>query len=513
MTSYKLTEDDPTEEVIPTPHDHPHEVIATEWRGLHPLSLVANLAPRTWRTLRGTWPLLAAFAIGGRRDGVAILFIAALFFGMAVWSTVLHFLTLRYRVVQGRLEMRSGLLNRQNRALDPSRIQNTELVRNPLHKLLGLVELRVETASGREVEGLLSALSEEEGERLLNLLDAARARSKRSTDNVEEAKVLASADVSDLLRYGATGLRLGAGIAIAVGLGIEALQFVDPEQYERVPSLIGHVGGAAAVVAFVSGLFLVAVAGAVQRFWRFTLTVSDGRLVASQGLLTKRRIQLQLSKVQLATVRQPWSKRLLQFASIHVETAAAHVGDGGTASAEAIIPVVETDDIGALLAEVIPHADTVWGSDLHPPHPRALRRGILSAIVEGLIIGFVIGAWFGGWAWVFILIAPILDVLFAWFDHRHQGWRVTEHLIIARSGYLNRRTHVVSRKKIQSITLRQGPILRRWDLAKVVIRVAGSRVDLPLLATAEARHLVDTLTPQGRPVPADEIAATALSPH
>ena len=145
--------------------------------------------------------------------------------------------------------------------------------------------------------------------------------------------------------------------------------------------------------------------------------------------------------------------------------------------------------------------------------PRALRRGVLSAIVEGLIIGTVIGLWFGGWAWVFLLIAPIIDVLFAWFDHRHQGWRVTEHLIIARSGYLNRRTHVVSRKKIQSITLRQGPILRRWDLAKVVVRVAGSRVDLPLLATAEARHLVDTLTPQARPVPADGLAATALSPH
>jgi putative membrane protein len=511
VTTGDPTEDDPTEEIV-----RPNPDVAddgSEWRGLHPLSLVANLAPRTWRTLRGTWPLLAAFAIGGRRDSVAILFLVALFFGLAVWSTVLHFLTLRYRVVQGRLEMRSGLLNRQNRALDPSRIQNTELVRNPLHKLLGLVELRVETASGREVEGLLSALSEEEGERLLGLLDAARARSKSRSEDGDKEEVLASADLSDLLRHGATGLRLGAGIAIALGLGMEALQFLDPEQYERVPGLVGRVGGAAAVIAFVSGLFLLAVAGSVRRFWGFILTVSDGRLVVSQGLLTKRRIELQLSKVQLATVRQPWSKRLFRFASIHVETAAAHVGDGGTASAEAIIPVVETEDIGALLANVIPHADTVWGTVLEPPHPRALRRGILSAIIEGLVIGAVIGAWFGGWAWGFLLLAPILDVMFAWFDHRHQGWRVTEHLIIARSGYLNRRTHVVSRKKIQSITLRQGPILRRWDLAKVVIRVAGSRVDLPLLAAAEARHLVDTLTPQGQPVPADATATTALSPH
>lgn len=508
----ELQEDEPTEEVaraVEAPV--PPQDADSEWRGLHPLSLVANLAPRTWRTLRGTWPLLAAFAIGGRRDSIAILFLVALFFGLAVWSTVLHFLTLRYRVVQGRLEIRSGLLNRQMRAIDPSRIQNTELVRNPLHKLLGLVELRVETASGREVEGLLSALSEEEGTRLLGLLDAAR--STRAPEADEDEEVLATADLSDLLRYGATGLRLGAGIAITLGLGLEGLQFLDPEQYEKVPGLVGRVGGVAAIIAFVSGLFLLAVFGAVQRFWGFTLTVFEGRLVASQGLLTKRRVELQLSKVQLATVRQPWSKRLLQFASIHVETAAAHVGDGGTASAEVMIPVVESPDIALLLADVIPHADTVWDAELHPPHPRSLRRGVLSATLEGLVIGVLIGIWFGGLAWFFLVVAPIIDVLLAWLDHRHQGWRVTEHLITARAGYLNRRTHVVSRQKIQSITLRQGPILRRWDLAKVVIRVAGSRVDIPLLATAEARHLVDTLTPQRQPAPVSATAATALSPR
>ena len=40
---------------------------------------------------------------------------------------------------EGMLELRYGLLNRRSRRLDPARIQNIEIVRNPLHKMSGLV--------------------------------------------------------------------------------------------------------------------------------------------------------------------------------------------------------------------------------------------------------------------------------------------------------------------------------------------------------------------------------------
>lgn len=485
------------------------------WRGLHPLSLVVNLAPRTWRTLRGSWPLLIAMFIGGRRDSVALLLMVSVFFLLAVGSTVVHFLTLRYRIVEGRLQMRSGLLNRQDRVIDPGRIQNTELVRNPLHKIMGLVELRVETAAGREVEGLLSALSEEEGARLIGLLDQAR-QAAAPTEDDGEPEVIARADVGDLLRYGATGLRLGAGIAIALGLGFEGLQLLDPAEFESVPQLFAGIGGVSVVIAFVSGLFLLAVFNAVQRFWNFTLTLADGRLVAEQGLFTTRRVALQVAKIQLTTVQQPWSRRLLGFASVHVETAAAHVGERGTTSASAVVPVVEGSDIGTLLGRVVPASDLAWTTDLHPPHPRALRRGMLSAAIEGLVIGVFLGLIFGGLAWLTLAIAPVVDVCLAWLDYRYQGWRVTESFVLSRSGYLNRKTHLLARHKIQSVTLRQGPILRRWDLASVVVRVAGSRVKLPLLSADQARELVDVLRPAIRPLApqqpvvwADDLVPTA----
>lgn len=467
---------------------------AIPWKGLHPLSLAVNLAPRTWRTLRNTWPLFAALLIGGRRDSIAVLVVALTLFGLSVASTFVHFLTLGYRVVDGRLELKSGLINRQRRTIDPKRIQNIELVRNPLHTAFGLVELRIETASGREVEGLLSALSVEEGEAVRAALEQARPHEDPS--EAEPAEVLARADLSDLLRYGATGLRLGAGLAIAVGLGSEALQLVDVQELDSVPSLIGKLGGAAMLVAFITGLFLLAVAGAIQRFWGFTLSLADGRLLATQGLLTRRRVELLAAKVQLVTVRQPLLRRLLHFGSVHIETAAVRSGERGVSSAEAQVPAVDDDALPALLDAVVPGSGALWTEPMEPPHPRALRRELITGVITGSATGLLLGWWLGGVAWVLVSILPALAVISEWLDYRHQGWRVTDSLVLSRAGYVNRKTHVVSRAKIQTVEWRQGVLLRRWGLAQVILRVAGSRVELPLLGAELARELVDRLTPR-----------------
>ena len=66
-------------------------------------------------------------------------------------------------------EMQSGLLNRQVRVIPPERIQNVELTRNVFHRMSGLVEVRVETASGTDIEGQLSALSEHEALALMQV--------------------------------------------------------------------------------------------------------------------------------------------------------------------------------------------------------------------------------------------------------------------------------------------------------------------------------------------------------
>ena len=101
------------------------------WNTLHPGSVAVNLLPRLWNLVRAMWPIALAILYGSSQSGGIQLFDFSLlfaFFALAAWGTIVHWLTLRYRVAENRLEVRSGLLNRQVRVIAPERIQNLSLI-------------------------------------------------------------------------------------------------------------------------------------------------------------------------------------------------------------------------------------------------------------------------------------------------------------------------------------------------------------------------------------------------
>ena len=422
--------------------------------------------------------------------------ILAVFFVGTIGSTVVHFLTLRYRIHEGRLELRSGLLNRQARVFRPDRIQNMELVRNVFHRMSGLVEVRIETASGSEVEGLLSALSEEDARALIDALDAARTRELGTADELtDEAQwpTVVDTGLPELVWYGVTGARLGS-MFVLFGVLFQLFTYDDPQRMEQLPGLFGMVGAAALLVATISGAWVVSVVGAVVRFWGFRLRQKADGLVAEQGLFTRRRVELKRRKVQIVSVLEPAVRRfLLGVASLQVETAAVREEGDGTDRAVAVVPVVANDQLDAVLAQVLPTGTTRLAElSLRPPARYALVRGLIGAFWRSaLLAGFLV--WMLGWWGAPVLLWVPISLGLAWLDHRHQGWAITDELIVARSGWLHRRTELVARHKLQSVERAQGPLLRRYGLGRVRVRVAGDAVDLPLVHWQEAAEIQELL--------------------
>lgn len=485
--------------------------------------MAVNLLPRTWAFLRRSWVLVLAlmFGSGGGAPGdamfdvVDMMLLAVLFMG-SIGNTVVHYLTLRYRVTGDALEIRSGLLNRQVRVFRADRIQNMELVRNVFHRASGLVEVRIETASGGEVEGELSALDESSAKELIRALDGARSRG-RPAEITEESDwpVLVETRPLDLVAYGITGARFGA-IAVAAGVIFEIVTTQDPTAIERLPGTFGAIGGVALFVAAVSGAWMVSVSGTLLRHWGFRLRKKGHDiLVAEEGLFTKRRVELGRRKVQLVSVLEPAVRRmLLGVASIQVETAAVREGQDGTQRAVARVPVVHQDQVDALLGHVLPGAaGGVSSLELHPPAKRALLRAWLRSAWQGGLLAAAIIGWFGWWGLPALLIVPVLLGL-ATLDHRHQGWIITDDLVVSRSGWWSRRTDMLERHKLQSIDRVQGWLLRRYGLGRVVVRFAGGAVALPLVTWEEAAAIQDELlfglVDHGQPVPLGSGAPVAV---
>jgi putative membrane protein len=466
------------------------------WRTLHPASLAVNLLPRTWATVRSAWPLLLALFFGGRANGTGLvdLLLIAIFLVMSVGGTIAHWLTLRYRLVGGRLELKSGFLDRQVRVIAAERVQNVELVQNVFHRLSGLVEVRIETASGTEVEGLLSALQVDEARRLVDALQSARP----AVADAGASDVLVANGPLEIAWYGATTTRFGV-LAVMIGVGFEALSTqgaFDVEALDAVRSVLGAVGGVFTIIAIASGAWLLGIGTSMLRHYGFRLVRERGVLLAEQGLLTRRRTELSFQKVQCITVAEPVLSRTAGFASVWIETAAAREGGDGTQHGEAVVPYAEAEAVRKVAAATV----TLGGIDpidppLQPPHPRALVRALVGATVRGLLLGGVLAWWFYPWGLLALLFVP-LQLVTARLDFAAQGWLVTDDVVVSRRGWLSRRTVFVPRNKLQSALVEQGPFLRRARLGMLTVRVAGSQIPLPLLGMDDAlglqRRLVRT---------------------
>jgi putative membrane protein len=404
--------------------------------------------------------------------------------GIALGSTLVHYWTLRYRVHEGRLEIVVGLLDRSVRTIAPDRVQNVERVQNIFQRAFGLVEVRVDTAGGPGVEGLLSALSVEEADRLIEALAAARPVAAVAAAD----EVLVETSFADLLRVGVTAGRPGVAFVV-FGVALLAFDILGWRDELRPPVMVAV--GAAALI----GVWLLGIVNVFLTNWRFKLARRAAGLYAEQGLFTRRQIDLRGDKVQSVAIVEPLLHRWLGFGSLRIETAAVAATEGRLAMAEAIVPAMDTAHLRTLAHEVLPIAPDL--DDLEPADPRAFPSVVASGLLRALGSVVVAVFLFRLWGLFALVLVPL-----AWVDARldlgSQGVRITEDAVVVRRGFWRRWTVVLPRRKIQSVQAVEGPLVRLLGLSVVVLRVAGTAVALPAMSREAAAETLDALARVGR---------------
>ncbi len=482
------------------------------WRSLHPLSLLANLVPQAWRTARAAWPLLLAMVVGGGSMGTDLFDLSLLFvfFGLTLVRTLTHFLTLRYRVRDGRFEVRSGLLHRQARVLDPARIQNIEQVQNLFHKAVGVVEVRVETAGDASTQGLLSALSVAEATRLQAELEQLVRNTRSSAASPATVDTGAPAPPSDetilvegtpleAVAYGLTRRTVGT-VAVLTAVFTEMFGRMQPSANEARQVMQLSVIGPALMLAF-AGSWAWSAGTALFRHWRFRLVRRGDRLINEEGLTTRRRVEIPIAKVQLVRADAAPLRRWMGYGSILIETAALGFADGEVRQAEGVVPMVETSEMARIFRAAAPNIDLdPWTTPLRPAHPRALWRMAIGVV--GRTAAITAGAvWFLGPSGAWALLWLPVGIGLATLEWRKLGWLVTPEAVMARAGVLRRGAWVLDRAKIQSVEVVQTPLMQWHGLARVIVRVGGSAVALPDIGVDDALQVFQDLSPDPTPLP------------
>lgn len=439
-------------------------------------------------------PLLALILSMGTRVLVPLV-LAAVFVGLPL--AVLAWWRFTYRVAGGRLEVHSGVVSRKTRVVPLERVRGVDLTAPFLHRLLGLVKVEIEAASGgrAKAEISLAAVSRAEGEslreRLLGGAGAAETAGGPPALYRAPPRLLALGGLTSGRYLLAPAAVVGVVFNLADDLPGGLVERAADAAADRAPS--HPVGIAAVVAAGVALVLLFAVAGSLLVDWGFTLRAEGDRLTAERGLLTRRTVSIDRDRIRGLDVRDTLLRRPFGVAAV----SAVAGGVRGAGGRTTLAPVVAADDAFSLLRSVDPAApDPRLPLALHPMAARTRR--LVRALPPPVLV--TAAALVLGWWWVAVvgLGLTVAAVPLALDRYRQLGHRFDGRRLAVRGGSLLRRWTELDPVGIVSFELRSSPTQRRAGLATAVLHLgegAGSRRALDA-GEEQARTLLAQLQPR-----------------
>ncbi|MAS56349.1 MAG: hypothetical protein CMJ44_17340 [Pimelobacter sp.] len=466
--------------------------------------------------------LLGLFLAGSAGGGPPLHYLGVL---IPIVLGVLRYLTTRFRVADGRVELRRGLLNRHVLSTPRDRVRTVDLTSTLIHRALGLTTVRIGTGTGGSDDGDLD----------LDGLPVERARELRrellreatGQDGLgpDDAPVPPAPPAPPLVVFDPSWLRFapftGAGLIVAAAVfgGLSQLLNVT-DSWERVDVSSVPVPSELAVVGIVLVLLLlvipISVIGYLITNWGFRLTRSDGSWHVSRGLLTTRETSLDEDRVAGVSLGEGLALRLARGRQL---TAIVTGVDRKAPGSAGLVPPAPGRLVLDVAARVMESEAPITGR-LRDHGPAARRRRWTRAVVPTSVpplLALVVSLTGGPW-WPLLPTLALLGLACVVAADRASGLghALVEGYVVARSGSLARRREALAVGDVIGWNLRATWFQRRLGLTTLVATTAGGRgavtlVDVPVgdavtLADAALPGLAEqflatseTGTPQGRP--------------
>jgi putative membrane protein len=456
---------------------------------IHPVRMLPSLF----------FPLLGLLFVNGF-SGTSYIWVAG-GVGVTFAFAVVRWATFSYEIVGDRLEIKRSLISRSVRTIPLERVRGVDVSTPPMHRLLGLAVLKIDTgASGGDEEGKLDGVTLQEAERLKSVLlrrtrtSSAQPTTAPATVPVTEAGPLGgelpeTGPEREIIRVpwrwllygplsgaylltpfalvgGAVGLVFQVGDELGFGQD-DALSF--GEWLWDHPYLL-----LAVVVLLVVAMPFVGAAMYAVFNWNFRLISRDGYLVAERGLINRRSVSLESRRVRGYEIVDGLAERWVGV--VRVWAIVTGLGESQTRGQllpdvpRAIAFEVTGDAIGAYLSELRPHPPIARNRRLF----RAIAPWLLLALLTALT-ALLTGA--AAW-WIVVVLALLLAAVgiplgldrYRSLGHGYDGVRLA-----VRRGSLRRSQAVVERRAVVGWHLRQTWFQRRAGVYTLTAGVGAGK--------------------------------------
>ena len=486
-----------------TPEPVPHALdraAATE-RRLHPMSWLFVLLQQLKQFIL---PLLALLVFGqGDRNALWPLIGVG---GLAVYS-IWQYFTYRYGVAGDALVVRSGVFERSVRVIPFARIHNVALQQSLLHRLVGVAEVRLESAGGKKPEAEMRVLKLEDALALETLVRHRGATAPVGTTSPADTAPLFAMDSGEVLRLGLVsnrGMLLlaaafggmwqvpGLGEDLFEGWGESALGLAEDRHFGPSEYVLA---GLTLVLLAMAGLRLLSMLMALLQYHGFALREQGRRLTVERGLLARWRTSASRRRIQAWTLEEGVVHRLLKRRSLSVDTAVAEEQQQQRALRE-LAPIATPQACDALIEHLLPASR--WGSLDWQPQPasnwwRLWWPGALLVLAIAAAANWRAGPWgllvLAWWPW---------SAFVAWQHARRLAWAMSDDLVAVRGGWWSRHWRFAEIDKLQVLRLSRNGVDRRLGTATLFLDTPGAGALAPplrirFLPEPVARDLHDRL--------------------
>ena len=446
-------------------------------RRTSPLIVVVHTI--TFRQARQFVPLvLGVGAATGFRGGTTA--IVALVIGVTVLSlatAVIAWSRFSYADGPSSVVVTKGVLSRSARTVPNDRIRGVEVEAPALHRVFGLVRVRIDAAAGAvkddEEDLVVDGLTRGEGDRLRTSVLTHRSA---GFPPAEEASAPPDEEFTRFdNRWLLYAPLVGSYLALPMAAAGALYRLLDDLPDRVLPPLPGPdlrdrqalaLVAAAAVVLLLAG----SVIGAAIVNWRFSLVRRGGSLVAARGLVTRRHTELEIDRIRGATVTAGLGMRLVRAARV----SALMTGLGGDGRRGQLLPLGPRSEAQRLARRLL---DDPGPLTAHPPAAR--RRRLVRALLPGALItlgGAALGVTLGWWG---LLVAGgvvlALGVPAGLGRYAALGHVAGPRSFAVRSGWLVQEHTTLQQRAVVGWRVRQTFFQRRAGLATAVACVgAGS---------------------------------------
>jgi len=514
------------------------EDVETDWRRLNVRMLLIHPVQEGLKFL----PALAGVFIVGRSQdrGGAWWELAALV--AVVVLGVLRYLTTRFRIENGQIELRKGLLNKQVIATPADRVRTVDVTAPVFHRILGLAKVEIGTAGAGRERLVLDALTVREArhlrEELIHRRNVVEPRSEAPASGptvpgsagrllqdgghaevlpAPRSPALAPATATDsaettLLSFDPRWARFapltmtGVLSALAIfGFGNQFLQryLADSDLGGRLDTLRTHpvwVDVVVGIIGLLVAVSVLAVVGYLLQFWGFRLTRhSGGTLHVTRGLLTTRETSIEERRIRGVEVGEPLGLRLGGGRRLVAITTGLSKKEQERGSGW-LVPSAPREVVAAVAAAVVGD-DEALNAPLRSHGPGARRRRYVRAVVPSVLLGVAVLAlalhvdW-PGWVGVLGFVPALCSPVLARDRYAGLGHHLTARHLVVRSGSLVRRRDLLLRQGIIGYNLRATFFQRRAGVATLAATTAAGKqgytaYDIPLDDGVALMHAVD----------------------